>query len=76
MIKCPYCFEEIEKQANRCPHCAQFLIDPLIETDFKSIERKKCVYCGKKIFKESKICKYCKKWLDRLQQDVDDLEKM
>ncbi|MFH1360167.1 MAG: zinc ribbon domain-containing protein [Candidatus Omnitrophota bacterium] len=76
MHKCPYCFEEIEKDANRCPYCTQFLIDRPVESDYKSIDKKICVFCGKKIIKESRICKYCRKWLDQLQQDLDDLEGM
>ena len=74
MLKCPYCYEKLEEEVNRCPHCQQFIIDNLVHTDFPSLDKKKCVYCGKKILLEAKICKYCHKWLDALNQAVNDID--
>jgi len=72
MKKCPYCFEEITTvNSLQCPHCNQHFIDPLIDVDYKSFEKKRCVFCGKNIFKEARVCKYCRKWID----EVDDASK-
>jgi len=76
MKKCPYCFEEIEEPSLRCPHCLQFLIDSLIEADYRSIDKKRCIFCGKKIFTEAKICKYCHRWLDEIERAADDISEI
>jgi len=77
MLKCPYCFEEIQdaQQAagQRCPHCNQYIIDDLIKSDFSSIDKKKCIFCGNMICTEAKICKFCHKWLDEVDRTVNDL---
>jgi len=75
--KCPYCFEEIaEEKSGRCPQCLQFIIDPLAETEYRSVDKKKCIFCGKKILSEAKICRYCYKWLDEVGRSVDDFDKV
>ncbi len=74
MKKCPYCFEVLPEKPKQCPHCEQFIIDPIIHVDYKSIEKKKCVYCGKKILKEARICKFCKKWLDKVDDAASDYD--
>lgn len=74
MKKCPYCFEVLPEVSEKCPHCAQFFIDPLIESEFKSLDKKNCVFCGKKILKEAKICKYCRKWNDEVGWAAADVE--
>ena len=76
MKKCPYCSEVIEEKSSRCPSCFQFIIDTLIESDYRSIDKKKCIFCGKMIFQEARICKYCHKWLDAVDRAADDIEKM
>lgn len=76
MKKCPYCFEEIEDKSSRCPQCYQFIIDDLIESDFRSLDKKKCFFCGKNILKEAKICKHCHKWLDEIDRAADDIDKI
>lgn len=74
MRKCPYCFEEITGDPSPCPHCEQFIIDPYVEVDFKSFEKKKCVFCGKKILKEARFCKYCRKWIDEVDHAAADYD--
>lgn len=76
MKKCPYCFEELEQSVPKCPHCHQFLIDPPVEVDYHSIDKKKCIFCGKKILTEARFCKFCQKWLDDLDKAVDDLDNI
>jgi hypothetical protein len=78
MKKCPYCFEVLDVLSDKpikCPHCTQFLIDPLVETDYRSLDFKKCIFCGKKIFKEARVCRYCKKWIDEVDRAVEDYDK-
>jgi len=74
MLKCPYCFEILEGKINRCPHCMEFVIDALIEAEFRSLDKKKCIFCGKKILSEARVCKYCHQWSDDLDQAVDGLQ--
>ena len=76
MKKCPYCFEEVAEASVRCPHCAQFIIDPLIDSDYRSIDKKKCIFCGKKILSEAKVCKYCHKWINEVDSAADDYDKL
>lgn len=76
MKRCPYCFGKVEEPAKKCPHCFQFIIDPLIDVSYAPFEKKKCILCGKKVFKEARYCRHCHQWLDRIDQDADDLEKM
>ena len=74
MLKCPYCYETLTENVNRCPHCAQFIIDEIVETDFPSLEKKKCVFCGKKILTEAKVCRHCHRWLDEVDRAVNDVD--
>ncbi len=74
MKKCPYCFEELGEQTKQCPHCEQFIIDPVIEVDYRSVEKKKCLFCGKKVLKEARFCRYCKKWLDEIDSAASDYD--
>jgi len=78
MLKCPYCFEEIQESDQssgmRCPHCNQYIIDDLLKSDFPSLDKKKCIFCGEKICAEARVCKYCHKWLDEINRTVDDLD--
>jgi len=74
MKKCPYCFEEVQDAPLRCPHCDQFIIDDLIESEFASLDKKNCIFCGKKILIEAKVCRYCHKWLDEVDRAVEDLD--
>ena len=73
--KCPYCIETLaNKQLLRCPHCSQFIIDSLIETDFPSLDKKNCVFCGKKIILEAKFCRFCRRWLDEIDRAVQEVD--
>lgn len=74
MIKCPYCFETLTEQTGKCPHCSQFIIDDVINSDFPSLDKKSCVFCGKKILMEAKICKFCHRWLDEVDRAVNDVD--
>ena len=76
MKKCPYCFESLPESQPQCPHCSQFIIDPIVEVDYKSFEKKGCVFCGKKVLKEAKICKFCHRWLNEVNWAADDYEKI
>ena len=40
MLKCPYCYEALEEETTKCPHCNQFLIDDPLNADFPSLEKK------------------------------------
>ena len=75
MKKCPYCFEPLEEKPLQCPHCRQFIIDELIEADYRSIEKKRCIFCGKGILKEARICRHCQKWIDEVNRAVDDISE-
>ena len=74
MKKCPYCFEEVPGPVAKCPHCLQFIIDDLIESDYRSRDKKKCIFCGKQILAEAKVCRYCRKWINEVDDAVKDLE--
>jgi len=74
--KCPYCFEVIEGRTPKCPHCNQYMIDEPFEVDFESLDKKKCFFCGKKVLTEARVCKYCHKWLDAIDQAMNDLDGM
>ncbi len=88
MSKCPYCFEELpgnflEKfskknspEAPQCPHCSQFIIDPLVNVDYPGVDKKKCLYCGMLILTEARFCRFCQKWLDELDAAADDAENL
>ena len=82
MKKCPYCFEGLEEkditisknhnEAPLCHHCQQYIIEALITESYPVVGQKKCLFCGKKIYTEARICRYCKKWLDEVDQAIDD----
>jgi len=75
ITKCPYCYEILpEKDIVRCPHCQQYLIDPLVEMDFPSLEKKACIFCGKKILSEAKICRFCHRWIDEVDRAVQEID--
>ena len=74
--KCPYCFEDLQERTPKCPHCAQFIIDNLLEVDYHGAVKKRCFFCGKNILVEAKVCKYCHKWLDEVDRAADDLKDM
>ncbi len=74
MLKCPYCFEAIEPEIKQCPLCQQFLLDPPVFYEFKSLEKKKCFFCGKKILAEAKVCRFCQKWLDSVNDAANDYD--
>lgn len=74
MLKCPYCYESLSEKTLRCPHCLQYIIDDVLESDYPSMDKKPCVFCGKKILAQAKICRYCQKWLDDLDQRVNDVD--
>ena len=76
MKKCPYCFEAVDEGIGKCPHCYEFIIDDLVDADYKSIGKKKCVFCGKLILAEAKVCKYCHKWIDEVDRGVNDYDKI
>jgi len=74
MKKCPYCFEEVLAGKPRCPHCQQFFLDEIMESEHKSLDKKRCIFCGKKIFTEARVCKYCHRWVDEIDAAADDLK--
>ena len=76
--KCPYCFEEIttEERPLKCPHCEQYLIDNLVEVEYRGAIKKRCFFCGKNILNEAIFCKFCKKWLDEVSRAADDIKKL
>ncbi|HOW35295.1 MAG TPA: hypothetical protein PL155_02615 [Candidatus Omnitrophota bacterium] len=74
MKKCPYCFEEVREPVAKCPHCAQFVIDDFIESDYRSIDKKRCIFCGKNILAEAKVCKHCRKWINTVDDAIKDME--
>ena len=76
MKKCPYCFEELPGVVPRCIHCNEFIIDPIVEVDYHSFQKKNCIFCGKKIFSEARICKYCHKWNDEIDRAAGDFDNV
>ena len=74
MLKCPYCFEPLTEKPLRCPHCAQFIIDDLVQMDFPSLDKKNCIFCGKKILKEAKFCRFCRQWIDDVDKAADQVD--
>ena len=75
MKRCPYCFESLKCKHNICPHCAQFIIDDLIEIDYEPADTKRCVFCGKNILTEAVVCRHCHRWLDELNDAINDAEE-
>ena len=74
MLKCPYCYEHLDERTNRCHHCNQFIIDDLLDVPYPSIDKKPCIFCGEKILQEAHICKFCHKWLDELDQTINNID--
>ena len=74
MKKCPYCFEVLSDKPLKCPHCSQYIIDELIDSDYKSGNKKRCVFCGEEILFEAKVCRHCHKWVDEVERAADDLK--
>ncbi len=74
--KCPYCFEDLNEKPLKCPHCAQYIIDELIQTDYHGANKKRCLFCGKNILHEAKVCKYCHGWLDEINRAADDIKHL
>ena len=74
MLKCPYCYNQLPSKTTKCPHCNQFIIDDVVEVDFPSTDKKECIFCGKHIFRESKVCQFCHKWLDDVDQKINDVD--
>ncbi len=72
MKRCPYCFESLKFKQNICPHCAQFIIDDLIEVDYEPADTKRCMFCGKNILTEAVVCRHCHRWLDELNDALEE----
>jgi len=76
-LKCPYCFSTIpENPGKKCPSCEQYFLDAPFQAAYSGTEDKKCTFCGKKVHSEARICRHCKKWLDELEQSVDDFKHL
>ena len=54
--KCPYCCNEVKKDAIKCQYCKEFL---------GSDEQRECPFCMNKIDKNASICPFCDEKLDR-----------
>jgi hypothetical protein len=74
MLLCPYCFEMVTKAAVPCPHCSQFIIDDLINSESSYLDKKNCHFCGKKILQPAKVCRFCHQWLDEIDRAAGDLD--
>ena len=77
MLKCPYCYNIIEKDQTRCPHCAQFIIDDILNIDYPSVEKKKCLFCGKKILAGNSCgCEYKDRPVSNIFKRYIEIEKV
>ena len=52
---CPYCCNEVKKDAIKCQYCKEFL---------NKEEKKECPFCMNKINKDASICPFCDEKLD------------
>jgi len=72
-IKCPFCSEDVKKNALKCEHCGDEFYDeteevkleeePIADTK-KEEEFKECPYCAEDIKIEAIFCKHCKSSLN------------
>ncbi len=74
MLKCPYCHEVLPQRVNRCPHCEQFFLDEIIDSPLPNVNSKPCLFCGKTIVREARYCRHCRKWLDEVDQTINDID--
>ncbi len=60
-VNCPYCGDEIDKDAKFCPHCGSSIEKKTQETqDVQDVpENKKCQNCGTELAMEAKFCASC-----------------
>lgn len=75
MLACPYCFEKLtNNKIVKCPHCEQFLLDPIFNLGHIPLDKKNCIFCDKKVLREARICQYCHRWLDEVERTARDID--
>ena len=72
--QCPFCSEDVKKNAKKCEHCGDEFDDEIQEvkleeepiTDDKKVEEefKQCPFCAENIKIEAIFCKHCKSSLN------------
>lgn len=61
--ECPFCKNEIKKEAIKCQYCKEMLPEEKIEECWDDM--KECPFCKNEIKKEAIKCQYCHEFLDR-----------
>lgn len=67
--KCPFCGEEIKKEAIKCWHCKKFIQKEENKKDEvtqnEEISEIPCPFCSELIKSTAKKCKHCGEWLNK-----------
>ena len=66
---CPFCKEQIRKEASKCYFCGEWLEPTEPESSPTDSAFKLCPFCKEQIRKEAIKCRFCGKWLEPTEPD-------